>query len=47
MASLSAVQEGAFSDLRAANLHSWHLRSKLEHHFESGRAAIVTDGDGH
>lgn len=44
VASLSEEQEEAFSEFQAANLLSWHLQSKLEHHFESRHVAIITDG---
>lgn len=44
VALLSAEREEAFSELQAANILSWHLQSKLEHHFESRTAAILTDG---
>lgn len=44
VALLSAEREEAFSEFQAANILSWHLQSKLEHHFESRTAAILTDG---
>lgn len=44
---LSVEQEEAFSEFQAANILSWHLLSKLEHHFESRTVAITTDGYGY
>lgn len=44
VASLSVEQEEALSECQAANLLSWHLLSKLEHHFENRLLAIIADG---
>lgn len=41
---LSTEQEEMFSESQDANLLSWHLQSKLEHHFQGRRVAITTDG---